>query len=119
MFVKYVQQQQKRSHTAIFMVKKAVVTIITMSMKVVAAVMVIHTVMIMNVVVAKVTRMTKNTSAVAEKVMDMIIIMRKPKNRMNAAVATAAAKTKNKKNPAKCGILFIGINYLLTIISYG
>ena len=89
------------------MVKKAVVMVIIMSMKVVAAVMIIHTVMIMNAVVVKVTRMVKNTNVVAVKVTDMIIIMRKPKNRMNAAAATAAAETKNKKNPAFSGILFV------------
>jgi hypothetical protein len=102
-----VLQRQKKLHTVIFMVKKAVAMVISMSTKVVAAVMVIHMVMIMNVAVVKVTRMTKNTSAVAEKAMDMIIIMLKPKNRMNAAVATAAAETKNKKNPALSGILFV------------
>ena len=118
MFAKFVLQQQKKSHTAIFMVKRAVVTIIIMSMKVVAAVMVIHMVMIMNVVVVKGMRMVKNMSAVAGKVMDMIIIIMTRKNRMNAVVATAAAETKHKKNPAKCGILFIGTNYWLTIISY-
>lgn len=107
MFVKCVQQQQKRSLTVIFMVKKAVVMAISMSTKVVAAVMVIHTVMIMNVAVVKVTRMVKNTNVVAVKATDMIIIMRKPKNRMNAAAATAAAETKNKKNPAFSGILFV------------
>ena len=89
------------------MVKKAVVMVIIMSMKVVAAAMVIHTVMIMNVAVVKVTRMTKNTNVVAVKVTDMIIIMRKLKNRMSAVVATAAAETKNKKNPAFSGILFV------------
>ena len=76
-------------------------------MKVVAAVMVIHMVMIMNVAVVKVTRMAKNTNVVAGKVTDMIIIMQKLKSRMSAVVATAAAETKNKKNPALSGIFFI------------
>jgi hypothetical protein len=74
-------------------------------------------VMIMNVVVVKAMRMVRNMSAVAGKVMNMIIIMTR-KNRMNAVVATAAAEIKHKKNPAKCGILFIVTNYWLTIISY-
>ncbi len=118
MFVKCVLPLQKKLHMAIFMVKKAVVTVIIMSMKVVAAVTVIHMVMIMSVAVVKAMRMAKNTNVVAVKVTDMIIIMRKLKNRMSAVVATAAAETKHKKNPAKCGILFIGTNYWLTIISY-
>jgi len=105
------QQQQKRLLTGIFTVKKVVVTITVISMitKVVVVVMVIHTVMIMSVAAAKDTTMVTNMNVVVAKATHMNIIMLKPMSHMNAVAVMAVAKNKHKKNPAKCGILFIGL----------